>query len=131
MRSFRLDRISGVHLLADTFIRPNRFDAAAFLSESLMSWGPTYEVALVLHTDHAAAAYFENHFFCTGQFEQIESGLLLNTQTDSFEWFAYWLAQLPFRFTVLKPDGLKEALREHANHLLAGCESPSSPIDTP
>lgn len=131
MRSFRLDRISRVHLLADTFIRPNRFDAADFLSESLMSWGPTYEVALVLHTDHAMADYFKNQFFCTGQFEQIEGGLLLNTRTDSFEWFAYWLAQLPFQFTVLKPDGLKEALHEHANHLLASCEYPSSSIDTP
>lgn len=129
MRSFRLDRISGVHLLSGTFIRPTRFDAADFLSESLMSWGPTHEVSLVLHIDHAASAGFENQFFCTGQFEQVEGGLLLHTRTDSFEWFAYWLAQLPFQFTILKPDGLKEALREHANHLLASCES-ASPYST-
>ncbi|EHJ92609.1 hypothetical protein KUC_2566 [Vreelandella boliviensis LC1] len=132
MRSFRLDRISGIHLLADTFIRPTHFDAAEFLSESLMSWGPTHEVSLVLHTDHDSAAYFENQFFCTGKFEQVEGGLLLNTRTDSFEWFAYWLAQLPFRFTILKPDGLKEALREHANQLIASCgHSSSQPIDMP
>lgn len=132
MRSFRLDRISGVHLLADTFIRPVHFDAADFLSESLMSWGPTHEVSLVLHIDRDASAYFENPFFCTAQCEEVEGGLLLNTRTDSFEWFAYWLAQLPFQFTVLKPDGLKEAIREHAKHLLASCEHASSyPIDTP
>ncbi|MDQ7728623.1 YafY family protein [Halomonas sp. SpR8] len=132
MRSFRLDRISGVHLLADPFIRPDHFDAAAFLSESLMSWGPTHEVSLVLHTDHSAAAYFDNHSFCTDQLEQVEGGLLLNTRTDSFEWFAFWLAQLPFRFTVLKPDGLKEALREHANQLIASCGHASlHPIDMP
>lgn len=126
MRSFRLDRISGVHLLTDTFIRPVRFDAADFLSESLMSWGTTHEVSLVLHIDHAASADFENQFFCRGQFKQIEGGLLLNTQTDSFEWFAYWLAQLPFRFTILEPNSLKQALREHAKHLLASCERYSS-----
>ncbi|QNI02200.1 YafY family transcriptional regulator [Halomonas sp. SH5A2] len=132
MRSFRLDRISGVRLLDDTFTRPAHFNAADFLSESLMSWGPTHEVSLVLHIDRAAYAYFENHFFCTGPFEEVEGGLLLNTRTDSFEWFVYWLAQLPFRFTVLKPDGLKEALHEHANHLLASCACTSSyPIDTP
>ncbi|MDN3561159.1 helix-turn-helix transcriptional regulator [Vreelandella neptunia] len=132
MRSFRLDRISGVHQLTDTFIRPAHFDAAEFLSESLMSWGPTYEVSLVLHIDHAVSADFENRFFCTGSFEEVEGGVLLNTRTDSFEWFAYWLAQLPFQFTILKPDGLKEALREHANHLLASCESASPyPTDTP
>ncbi|WP_336268514.1 helix-turn-helix transcriptional regulator [Vreelandella arctica] len=132
MRSFRLDRISGVHLLDDTFIRPARFNAADFLSESLMSWGPTHEVSLVLHIDHAVSADVENQFFCTEPFEEVDGGLLLTTRTDSFEWFAYWLAQLPFRFTVLKPDGLKAALREHANHLLASCETASSyPIDTP
>lgn len=122
MRSFRLDRISSVHLLADTFIRPAGFDAALFLSESLMSWSTTYEVSLILHTDHDAVAYLENQSFCTNQYQQVEGGLLLNTRTDSFEWFAFWLAQLPFRFTILKPDGLKEALRERANHLLASCE---------
>ncbi|WP_447043636.1 helix-turn-helix transcriptional regulator [Vreelandella sp. H-I2] len=132
MRSFRLDRISGVHLLADTFIRPTRFDAAEFLSKSLMSWGPTHEVSMVLHIEHGTAAYFENQFFCKGHFEQVKGGILLNTRTDSFEWFAYWLAQLPFRFTILKPDALKRALREHANRLLASCECASSyPIDVP
>ena len=48
MRSFRLDRISGVHLLDATFIRNAHFDAADFMSESLISWGPTHEVSLVL-----------------------------------------------------------------------------------
>ena len=125
MRSFRLDRISSVHLLADTFIRPSGFDAAVFISESLMSWNPTYEVSLILHTDHDAITYFESQSFCTDQFQQVKDGLLLNTRTDSFEWFAFWLSQLPFRFTILKPDGLKEALRERANHLLASCECSS------
>tara|TARA_R110002020_G_scaffold108586_1_gene251593 strand:+ start:2459 stop:3442 length:984 start_codon:yes stop_codon:yes gene_type:complete len=132
MRSFRLDRISGVHLLDDTFMRPAHFDAAEFLSKSIMSWGPTHEVSLLLHIDRDEAAYFKKQPFCTGQFEQVKDGLLLNTRTDSFEWFAYWLAQLPFRFTILKPEGLKEALRGHANHLLASCECASSyPIDMP
>ncbi|TVP43092.1 MAG: YafY family transcriptional regulator [Halomonas sp.] len=127
MRSFRLDRISSVHLLTDTFIRPANFDAADFLSESLSSWGPSHEVTLILHTDlNVANTLFDFQVGCVEKIEQIEDGLLLNTRTDSFEWFACWLAQLPFRFTILEPDGLKDALREHANHLLASCESPSA-----
>ena len=123
MRSFRLDRISGVHLLAGTFQRPPDFDAADFLSESFLSWGRTHQVSLLLHTDRSTAAtVFDFHSACADQFEQCESGLLLTTRTDSFEWFAWWLAQLPFRFTILTPEGLKEALRAHANHLLACCE---------
>lgn len=123
MRSFRLDRISGVHLLPDTFQRPPDFDAAEFLSESFLSWGRTHEVSLLLHTDReSAATVFDCHSSCADGFEQCEDGLLLTTRTDSFEWFAWWLAQLPFRFTILKPDGLKDALREHATRLLACCE---------
>ncbi|MCG2582269.1 MAG: YafY family transcriptional regulator [Marinobacter sp.] len=123
MRSFRLDRISGVHMLADTFRRPPGFDAAEFLSESFLSWGRTHEVSLLLHTDRESAAnVFDFHSSCADQLEQLDDGLLLTTRTDSFEWFAWWLAQLPFRFTILKPDGLKDALREHATRLLECCE---------
>lgn len=123
MRSFRLDRISSVHLLPDTFQRPPDFDAAEFLSESFLSWGRTHEVSLLLHTDReSAATVFDFHSSCADGFEQRHDGLLLTTRTDSFEWFAWWLAQLPFRFTILKPEGLKDALREHATQLLACCE---------
>ena len=123
MRSFRLDRISGVHLLPGTFWRPPDFDAAKFLSESFLSWGRTHEVALLLHTDReSAATLFDRHSSCAEELEQCDEGLLLNTRTDSFEWFAWWLAQLPFRFTILKPEGLKDALREHATRLLSCCE---------
>lgn len=123
MRSFRFDCISNVHLLADTFVRPSGFDAAVFLNESLLSWGRTHEVSVVFHTDlDSVADVFEFQASCDDRFEPVDGGLLLNTRTDSLEWFAVWLAQLPFRLTILKPESLKDALRKHASQLLAGCE---------
>lgn len=123
MRSFRLDRISAVHLLAETFQRPAGFDAADFLSESLQSWGQTHDVSVILHTDRdSAAAVMDCQPSCGDRFEQREEGLLINTRTDSLEWFAWWLAQLPFGFTILGPEGLKDAMREHARRLLAYCD---------
>lgn len=122
MRSFRLDRINNVHLLAGTFQRPPDFDAADFLNESFLSWGRTHEVSILLHTDReSAATLFDPHSSCADELEQCGEGLLLNTRTDSFEWFAWWLAQLPFRFTILKPEGLKDAMRRHARRLLECC----------
>ncbi|NDL70785.1 helix-turn-helix transcriptional regulator [Vreelandella alkaliphila] len=127
MRSFRLDRISDVHLQCDTFMRPANFDAADFLSESFSSWSQPYEVSLILHTDlNTANAVFGFQALCASPHEQVEGGLLINTQTDSFEWLASWLAQLPFRFTILKPTALKDALRERANDLLASCGNSAS-----
>ncbi|MAM88934.1 MAG: transcriptional regulator [unclassified Hahellaceae] len=122
IRSFRLDRISQVALLADYFQRPSGFDAADYLRESMCAWGQTHEVTIALHTDKASALKAlglrdMNH---TG-LEQVEDGMLLRTHTDSFEWFAWWLAQLPFRFSVLAPSALKRALQDHANRLLEAC----------
>lgn len=122
MRSFRLDRIDRVEAKSETFQRPTDFDPAEFLQDSLSTWGKTHKVSVLLHTDRetlAATGTFIPQ--CSGQFEAHEDGLLLNTHTDSMEWFAWWLAQLPVRFTILEPDGLKQALRQHAQQLLAAC----------
>lgn len=123
MRSFRLDRIAGAHLLSQTFKRPPGFDAAQHFMQSLNSMAMNHRVVVILHTDAQTAA---NSFsFCPdvdGLFQYHAEGVLLDTRTDSFEWFASWLAQLHFAFTIVEPAGLKAALRERAVRLLSACE---------
>jgi predicted DNA-binding transcriptional regulator YafY len=123
MRSFRLDRISGAQLLTQTFKRPQGFDAAEHFMQSLQAMLMNHRIVLVLHTDAETAA---NAFtFCPDAqalFQHHPDGILLETHTDSFGWFAGWLAQLDFGFTVLEPEGLKEALRARAAQLVAACE---------
>ena len=119
MRSFRLDRIDRVITKPETFERPPGFDPGEFLQESLSSWGQAYEVRVLLQTDLKTMAMLIPE--CAGQLEQRENGLLLNTHTDSLEWFAQWLAQLPFRFSIQGPDELKLALHDHAKRLLTAC----------
>lgn len=123
MRSFRLDRMAGAHLLPEKFTRPPGFDAAKHFIQSLNSMATNHRVLVILHTDAETAA---NSFtFCPdaeGLFQHHPDGLLLDTRTDSFEWFASWLAQLHFEFTVLEPAGLKEALCKRAARLVAACQ---------
>lgn len=123
MRSFRLDRISGAQLLPRYFTRPVGFDVAEHFRQSLNSMESNHRVLVVLHTDAKTAA---NAFtFCPDAqalFRPHQDGLLLDTNTDSFEWFASWLAQLQFDFTVLEPAGIKEALQARAARLLSACE---------
>lgn len=122
MRSFRLDRIDDVRAHPETFRKPSDFDPADFLQDSLSSWGEEHEVSVLLHTDRQSLAPMGTFMpECSGALEPHGDGLLLTTHTDSLEWFAWWLAQLPVRFTILAPDGLKEALRRHAEKLLAAC----------
>ena len=122
MRSFRLDRIDRVGAKPETFQRPPDFDPAEFLQDSLSSWGQTYDVRVLLHTDAEALAV-SGAFMpeCAGQIEHHEAGLMLNTHTDDLKWFACWLAQLPFRLTILAPEELDKALRQHAEQLFEAC----------
>ena len=122
MRSFRLDRIDHVHEKPESFQRPASFDPAEFLQDSLSFWGQTHEVRILLHTDRKTLADLGTFMpECAGHLDSHEDGLLMHTHTDSLECFAWWLAQLPVRFTILAPDGLKDALRRHAHQLLSAC----------
>lgn len=124
LRSFRLDRISSVHALPVSFVRPADFDAADFLQQSLLAWGQTYAVSVTLHTDQATlTSLVGKEGFCASRPEQTEDGLRLDTHVDSLDWFAYWLAQLPFSFAINSPDELREAVRNRAQQLLMTCES--------
>lgn len=125
MRSFRLDRISGAQRLPQNFKRPAGFDVAEHFMQSLNSMAMNHRVMVILHTDAETAA---NAFtFCQDAqalFQHHPDGVLLDTHTDSFEWFASWLAQLHFTFTVVEPAGLKDALRQRAARLVEACGAP-------
>ncbi|MEX2335371.1 MAG: YafY family protein [Pseudohongiella sp.] len=119
LRSFRLDRIQKVKTLEHSFTRPQRFDAAEHLSRSFSNMPREYPVSVVLHTDaDTAAKMFGFHPDIVDMFQQQDDGLLLNTHTDSYQWFAWWLSHMPFRFTVQGPTELKQALRDQAQRLL-------------
>lgn len=122
IRSFRLDRISGIVSRDEVFERPEGFDAATYLSESLQGWGQTYPVTVVLHTNREAVSdVFGFAPECADHLEQVEGGLIFRTRTDCFDWFAWWLAQLPFSFTIADPPELRVALRAHVERLLEAC----------
>jgi len=53
--------------------------------------------------------------------KQEGSSIYIETMVDSTYWFAWWLSRLPFDFTILSPDSLKQALRQRAEQLLSYC----------
>jgi predicted DNA-binding transcriptional regulator YafY len=122
LRSFRLDRIRKVQALPTPFQRPEKFDAAEHLIHSLNALPRNHAVSVVLHTDEENAA--KAFGFCPeakSRFKSHPDGLLLETHTDSVEWFATWLARLPFAFTVQGSPELKQALRRYAERLQRAC----------
>lgn len=123
LRSFRLDRLSGITRADERFARPASFDAARHLQESLYKATWRFPVSVLLYTDmNSVTDYMSTATTCTsdmeGMFEQQENGVLMTTSTDSYHWFAWWLAQLPFGFVIQSPDELKAALNKHIQRLL-------------
>src|SRR5690606_8001078 len=115
MRSFRLDRLSGVKLLPHSFLRPQDFDAAAYLHQSIMNVPRQHPVKVVLHTDVSTASQYLHGL--EGFLQDVDEGVLIDTSTDSLEWFARWLVQMPCRMTIVEPQALKEAVLTHLNHV--------------
>jgi len=122
LRSFRLDRMRNVQPLSAHFQRPEQFDGAQHLLHSLGAFERNHPVSVVLHTDRETAAKCLDFYpAAEALFKPHPNGLLFDTHTDSLEWFACWLAGLPFAFTIQAPEALKEAVQSHAKKLLAAC----------
>jgi predicted DNA-binding transcriptional regulator YafY len=117
LRTFRVDRLSDATLLETHFNRPADFDAAKYLHRSIMTAPRKHPIRIVLHTDLAQATRAFGSI--EALLQQQEDGLLLRTTTESLDYFARWLAFLPFSFIILEPPALKQAVRKQAQHLLS------------
>ncbi|MDT8428066.1 MAG: YafY family protein [Pseudomonadales bacterium] len=121
LRTFRLDRLGVLTPLNEEFERPADFDAADYINGSITNAWRRFPVTVLLHADISATAWLLNDVEV--MLEQTEDGLLLNTATESYPYFAAWLGSLPFDFTIIEPPQLQQALLEHARRLLRRAES--------
>jgi predicted DNA-binding transcriptional regulator YafY len=111
LRTFRLDRLSEVVPLSHSFLRPPDFDAASHLNQSMQNVPRQHPVTVLLHTDMAIASHYL--YGLEGLLQQQDNGLLMDTSTDSVQWFARWLVQMPFEVTIVQPAALWEAVNAH------------------
>ncbi|GGD61749.1 helix-turn-helix transcriptional regulator [Lacimicrobium alkaliphilum] len=120
LRTFRLDRLENIELLGQNFIRPQGFNTAEYFRQSLKNMPGNLQVRVLLHTSKEQAA--EELGSMASMLEPKDEGLLLSTRTDSARWFALWLSQLPFDFSILEPVELKQALKAQAEKLIGIAE---------
>lgn len=117
LRTFRLDRLENIELLRQNFSRPQDFNTAEHFRQSLHNMPGNLQVRVMLHTCKEQAAEVLGSM--ASMLELQDEGLLLSTRTDSARWFALWLSQLPFDFSILEPVELKQALKVQADKLAA------------
>lgn len=120
LRSFRLDRVTQVLALPESFLRPAGFDAARYLSDSLMGLfvgqESGWDVEVLLHTQSQHVSRQLGWF--GGVYIPTDQGLLLRTCTSNLDWLATSLCSLSVDFSIQKPVELRTAVANHARHLM-------------
>jgi predicted DNA-binding transcriptional regulator YafY len=117
LRMFRLDRVAALQLTGDAFERPDGFDAAAFVVESLARIPNIWEVEVLLRAPFEEARRRLSPVF--GTLEPCEGGVLLRAQGDHLSWMARELVATGLPLTVLRPAALRDELRRLAAAVLA------------
>jgi predicted DNA-binding transcriptional regulator YafY len=117
MRTFRLDRMVATEATAETFERPDDFDAVAYVRQAIGQavYGTRCEVLLALTPEEAARRVSPTD----GTLEAADDGTVLRFSADDLEWAAAYLAGLECDLVVLRPPELRASLRTIARRLQA------------
>jgi predicted DNA-binding transcriptional regulator YafY len=116
MRLFRLDRLLGVKMLEETFVRPAGLDSsAALLSAVANTLGEEWSVEVLLKTKLEDVSWrLPSIGFVL---EETQGGTLLRCSTWSLDWVARVLAGLDCSFVVRRPVELRQALERRAERI--------------
>jgi len=117
LRLFRLDRVADAQLEDGLFTRPDSFDAAAFVVQSLATMPNTWEVEVLLRTSLETARARISPVF--GTLEACDDGVLLRAFGDHLSWMARELVATGLPLAVLRPEALRDELRRLAAAVLA------------
>lgn len=114
-RTFRVDRTNDARpLRRRSQQRPlPAADAATYVRQSIRISRPRHQVVVRFSADRdTVQSVFDGHV--PGELTADETGCLLATETESFDWFAFRLAMTDLDFTVVEPVSFSERLSEIA-----------------
>jgi predicted DNA-binding transcriptional regulator YafY len=112
LRTFRLDRIIALEPLEHTFERPEAFDVLGYVLTSLFSRQGTEQVEVLMKATLEQAQQVVSPDI--GMLEEIEHGVIFRRAALHLEWVAFFLMCLDFPVVVIRPQALRETLRQMA-----------------
>jgi predicted DNA-binding transcriptional regulator YafY len=116
-RVFRLDRITHISVIQETFQRPEHFDCLRYAVQSFLDIPSRWLVEALLDTTLEQVRASVPASFAT--LEEIPEGILFRAYDDDLLHTARFLIGLGCPFKVLGPPELRPALRELAEGILA------------
>jgi predicted DNA-binding transcriptional regulator YafY len=116
LRTFRLDRITALEPLECSFESPENFDVLGHVLRSLFSRQGTEQIEVLMKTtlEHAQKVTSPD----LGTLEETEQGVIFRRAALHLEWVAFFLMCLDFPVIVIRPDALRETLRQMATKAL-------------
>jgi predicted DNA-binding transcriptional regulator YafY len=117
LRTFRLDRISVLEPLEQSFERPEDFDALAHVLDALTFLPGSDQVEVLLETtlEHAQQIFPP----VMGKLELSEKGVIFRRSIAQMEWIAHLLLTVDFPVHIIAPIQLKDMIREMGQRALA------------
>jgi predicted DNA-binding transcriptional regulator YafY len=115
LRTFRLDRITGVRPGGTEFAVPENFDAVAHLHRSLATVPYAHEVEVVLHTTLAEAAARIPPG--TATLAAQDGAVVMVARAERLDGMARMLAGLGWPFEIRRPEALRTAVADLADRL--------------
>lgn len=122
MRVFRLDRVSQVEPLDESFERPEGFDSLKAVEETLAQTPGRWEVEVLLRLSLDEARERVPRAMAT--LEPVAGGVMMRCRVQRFSWFAPFLVGLKCELVVHSPPELRDALRQLAKDVLNMAQNP-------
>ncbi len=110
LRTFRLDRADELEICAETFTRPAKFDARAYLAERMPFVQSDYQIDVWIEKPLEEAERAFAHWRVA--MEKSGAGTRLRCGREQLNIFAAMLLSMRCRIVVYEPAELREAFRE-------------------
>ena len=112
MRTFRLDRVTDLRAGSQTFVRPQEFDARAYMAQNMPFVQSRYQVDVWVEMSVEEA---QQHFaLWRVNLEPEDNGVRMRCGRDTLDMFAAMLLTLNRRIIVHNPNELRETFRQLA-----------------
>lgn len=126
LRTFRVDRTSGVELLAEGFQRPAGFNALDYVLRSIAMWPEGEHIEVLIE---APLEYVQEFFSpVMGTLEETANGVILRRAAVQLEWIIPVLLNIDAPIQIIQNDQLRQLIHQMGERAL-NMVSRSPPIN--
>jgi len=118
MRIFRVDRISKLNFTEENFSAPEDFDVLTYVAEGIARTKRADSIEVIIDLQLSLEEAQKRMPPGRVIIEETDDGVRTTAYVKSFKEVIHFLASSNFKFTIIKPIELKDALKQHLKDVL-------------